>query len=120
DGRDVPLGRIYIDKAPALGNRRYASLRGEMVTAASGSARLQIGTDEQDLRMRFAIGLPQPGGNFNSCLYIDSNGDTSLQGKTTLHNAALRIDTPIGLSLPVGDFCERQPDWDNLERQAPV
>lgn len=64
--------------------RPYAGLRGEMLTAASGRARVQVGSEAAGDARRFAVSVADDAGAFVERLALDREGKTVVRGNTTL------------------------------------
>jgi hypothetical protein len=67
-----------------MANRPYVALIGETVTAPSGRARMQVGSEVAGGRRRFAVSLPDETGAFTDRIAIDRDGNTTVRGNTTL------------------------------------
>jgi Carboxypeptidase regulatory-like domain len=75
--------------------RPYATLTGEMVTAPSGRARMQVGTELQSDTRRFAVTVADASGKLIERLGIDREGNTFITGNTTVRNAVDDPDTDL-------------------------
>jgi Carboxypeptidase regulatory-like domain len=64
--------------------RPYASLTGELVSAPSGRARMQIGAELQTDTRRYAVATAGASGKVIERVGIDREGNTFINGKTTI------------------------------------
>lgn len=111
-GRDWPvfLGRIRLDGMSDPAGRLYAALRGEAIDAASGTARLLIGSDETDPNLRFAVALPDASGAFRRRLVIDRDGNTTARGQLRVIDHDVKLTAPRAEGERSVGGCEGQPD----------
>ena len=86
----VYLGRVKRNTVD-LANRPYVTLVGDMITAPSGRARMQVGSELAGDRRRFAVSLPDAAGAFVDWLAIDRDGNATVQGNTTLAEGDLIV-----------------------------
>ena len=81
--------------------RRYVSVVGETVRAASGQAQLAIGRQFGSGGSRFAVSLPDAQGHLaDDHLTIDSPGPTTIRGQTTWVSELRPGDFPLGEPQP--------------------
>jgi len=76
--------RSIYRKAP----RAYASIIGELVSAASGKARMQVGSELESDTRRFAVSVGDGAGKWNERLAVDNEGNTVITGNTTIKSRA--------------------------------
>ncbi len=98
----VYLGRVESDGSSCsvnIANRPFVGARAEMVTAPSGRARMQVGSQTFGDRRRFAIGLPDATGAWMDRLAIDLDGNMTVRGDTTLSEGDLIIEPPATTAL---------------------
>lgn len=79
--KQIANGKYEID-ADLNGKRPYAALVGELLTAASGQAQLQIGSESASDLRRFAVSLADSTGEWTDKLAIDLNKKTTVRGDT--------------------------------------
>jgi hypothetical protein len=79
----------------------FATLTGELVTAPSGRARMQVGTELQSDTRRFAVRVADGSGKWIERIGIDREGRTYITGNTTVTNS-LSTPTPRLLRLRLG------------------
>ncbi|HVQ37573.1 MAG TPA: carboxypeptidase-like regulatory domain-containing protein [Pyrinomonadaceae bacterium] len=87
----VYLGRIRRSKKRAIyrkSPRAYASLSGELLSAVSGTARMQVGSELESDTRRFAVSVANASGQWNERLAIDNEGNTVITGNTTIKSRA--------------------------------
>jgi hypothetical protein len=96
----VYLGRITRDRTKQQqpvsidpSGRPYIGLIGEGVTAPSGGAKLQIGSERAGDDNRFALFVP--GNSAQPKLTIDKDGVTTLEGDTTVHGDVKLVEGAI-------------------------
>lgn len=102
--------RYEIPPAP----RPYAGLRGEMLTAASGRARVQVGGEAAGDARRFAVSVADAAGAFVERLALDREGKTFVRGNATLggrlvlhENRAAGVPNPHELPHELPPECSR-------------
>lgn len=91
--RDWPvyLGRIRRRKKRAIyrdSPRAYVSVTGELVSAVSGTARMQVGSELESDTRRFAVKVGDGAGKWNERLAIDNEGNTVITGNTSIKSRA--------------------------------
>lgn len=105
----VYLGQISGNTAtPNMANRRYVGLLGESVTAPSGCARMQVGSETASDSRRFAVNLADQTGVFTERLAIDRHGNTTVNGNTVLHQYATM---PVTTFDPVAQIPQVASPW---------
>lgn len=67
--------------------RPFATLTGELVTAPSGRARMQVGSELKSDTRRFAVSMRDTSGEFRERLAIDRDGNTFIRNNTTITHA---------------------------------
>jgi hypothetical protein len=77
--------------------RPYIGLVGEVVTAPSGRAQMQVGGEQTAGGQCFAVGLPDETGALVDRIAVDRSGNSTIRGATRLASN-LRFDTPWLLS----------------------
>jgi hypothetical protein len=91
---DPKLDTYDIDCA----HRPYIRISGEMVTAPSGRAQLQVGSEKAGDHRRFAILVANEAKTYKDHLNIDCEGNTTVNGNTSLKN-----DLIVGSTVPETD-----------------
>jgi hypothetical protein len=86
--------------------RPYALLRGEVISASSGKAQVQVGAEASGDPNRFAVRLPNaPGSPLGERLIIDKENNSTWIGDTTLFGN-LAVEPAPPASAPAGsDLC---------------
>lgn len=91
--------------------RAYASIIGELVSAASGTASMQVGSELESDTRRFAVSVGDGPGKWNERLAVDNDGNTVITGNTAIASRAeeapvgegdARIKSEAGSKLPTG------------------
>jgi hypothetical protein len=68
--------------------RAYASIIGESVSAASGTARMQVGSELDSDTRRFAVSVNDGAGKWTERLAVDNEGNSFITGNTTIKSRA--------------------------------
>jgi Carboxypeptidase regulatory-like domain len=87
----VYLGRIRRRKKRGIfrnAPRAYASLTGELVSAASATARMQVDSELESDTRRFAVSIVDTAGKWNERLAVDRAGNTIVTGNTAIKTRA--------------------------------
>ncbi|MCI0584212.1 MAG: hypothetical protein L0227_15230 [Chloroflexi bacterium] len=113
----VFLGRIDPSGTPDPTGRIYAALRGEAVVAASGSARLTLGSDAADPNLRFAVAVPDAGGAFADRLTIDRDGNSTIRGRLRVLDGDVLLTSSGGEAPRDVGACDRAPDQESIDAQ---
>jgi hypothetical protein len=113
----VFLGRIDPHGTPDPAGRIYAALRGEMVVAASGTARLTLGSDAADPNLRFAVAVADAGGAFANRLMIDRDGNSTVRRRLRVIDHDVRLTSSGGEAPRAVGGCERVPDQEAIDAQ---
>jgi hypothetical protein len=82
--------------------RPYATLTGQVVTATSGLARMQVDAESQNDNKPFAIAVADASGKLIERLGIDPEGNTLITGNTTVKNAVDKPDSINANHLSLG------------------
>ncbi|MBV9920624.1 MAG: hypothetical protein JOY78_07215 [Pseudonocardia sp.] len=100
--------------------RPYAQLVGEQVTAPSGRARMQVGSELASQSQRFAVAVPDAAGKFVERLSIDREGKTTVRGDATLGgDLTMNESADSASSEPEAtDYCSRAPTRARAETAA--
>jgi hypothetical protein len=96
----VYLGTINEGTVPRFdpnSPRPYATLTGQVVTAPSGLARMQVEAELQNDKRQFAVSVADSSGKLTERLGIDREGNTYITGNTTVENAEKK-DEEINLN----------------------
>ncbi len=80
----VYLGKV-VGNSVKMAGRPCAGLVGESVTAPSGKARMQVGSETVGDRRGFTVGVVDDDNGFSDRLVVDRKGDTSIHGNAILH-----------------------------------
>ena len=81
--RQISTGEYEIDDV-LKDKRPYAALVGELLTAASGQARIQVGSESASDLRRFAVSLADSSGEWADTLAIDTGKKTTVRGDTII------------------------------------
>jgi hypothetical protein len=91
-----------------------------MVVAASGTARLLLGSDAADPNLRFAVAVADPAGAFTNRLAIDRDGNTTVRGQLRVIDHDVMLTSSGGEAGRTVGRCERQPDQGAIDAQRTV